>query len=556
MALFDRTALLAGAGAAFAGWGIVAVPVLLLWVATPYADGDLTAVPRLAAALWLLGHGGPLRWDGTAGHAVLGVAPLLVTALVAGLVHQAAARTGRRRDVVLGYLGVAVPAALLGLGSEPRTEPVPDLLWVGLLALLAAMAGARRSTGEWGLAAAWRSVRARGEWLGVWPVFAPDGALARRLERARTLAPQRDEALRAGLAGAFALLGGGAAVLAVSILVHLGAAGTSAQLLAPDLAGRLSLMLVCVVLVPNAAIWSGAYALGTGFTLGGHAAAFGSQPLAPLALPLLADTPTPGRSVFGIAALVVPSASGAVVGWALTRDVARETEEMGEVGKAEEAGEAGEARGSTEAAEFAASVGRAQVGTRRGWAALALVVLGASACTGLLAGAAAQWAGGTLGDGVLAQVGPPVGWTALAAFGWTFAVALPTAFLLSWIHRRRTTPKTSHRPDTGAPAADASPADTGVRKVSPVSAALAAVIDGVDWGFPDEEPDRGLADTESARTGSAAGPVAVSEVQPEPRPGPGQEPEQEPEPDRGTTPEPDPGTTQEPEPWSSASATQ
>ncbi|WP_370120043.1 DUF6350 family protein [Streptacidiphilus sp. MAP12-33] len=461
----DRPALLAGAGAAAAGWGIVAVPVLLLWVATPYADGDLTAVPRLAAALWLLGHGGPLRWDGPAGHATLGVAPLLVTALAAGLVWQAAARTGRRGEVVAGYLAVAVPASLLGLGSAPRTEPLPDLFWAALLALFAAMAGARRATGEWGVVAAWRVVRTRGEWLGVWPVPAPDGGLARLLERARTFAPERDEALRAGLAGALALLGGGAVVFGVSMLVHLGAVGTLASLLAPDLVGRLSLLLLCVVLLPNAVIWSAAYALGTGFALGGHAAAVGTAPLAPVALPLLADAPTPGRSALGLAALAAPLAAGAVVGWALGRDAGSAGRDGRDVAKAS-ATETGAGTGAeTEAGFWArlqagagAGIG-AGIGTgpgtdgavpaleeagagegppvpSRGAASLAARVLGAAVCTGLLAGTAALWAGGALGDGALAVVGPPVGWTALAAFVWTGTVGLPTAFLLRWWHAR------------------------------------------------------------------------------------------------------------------------
>jgi hypothetical protein len=479
MALFDRPALLAGAGAAVAGWGIVAVPVLLLWVATPYADGDLTAVPRLAAALWLLAHGGPLRWDGAAGHATLGVAPLLVTALAAGLVHHAAARTGRRAEVVLGYLGVALPAAILGLGSAPRTEPVPDLLWVGLLALFAAMAGAHRSTGSWGLAAAWRAVRARGEWLGVWPVSASDGGEARWLERARALAPFRDEALRAGLAGALALLGGGAVVLAVSMLVHLGAAGTLAALLAPDLAGRLSLMLLCAVLVPNAAVWSAAYALGTGFTLGGHAAALGSQPLAPLALPLLADAPAPGRSVFGLTALAVPLVAGGVVGWALTRDLRRaaRSPEEGDQGAVEGVVRVDESDPTALASMADAGPGGGLghwAGKSGSWTTLSLLVLAASACTGLLAGAGALWAGGSLGDGALAGVGPPVGWTGLAAFGWTVTVALPTAFLLRW-YRLRSGTFTVRMPN--------------LRKTHATDLTDAvAETDDADWGFAAEDP--------------------------------------------------------------------
>jgi hypothetical protein len=523
MALFDRPALLAGAGAAVAGWGIVAVPVLLLWVATPYADGDLTAVPRLAAALWLLAHGGPLRWDGAAGHVTLGVAPLLVTALVAGLVHHAAARTGRRREVVVGYLGVAVPAALLGLGSEPRTEPVPDLLWAGLLALLAAMAGARRSTGEWGLVAGWLALRARGEWLGVWPVLAPDGEVARRLEWARTLAPQRDQALRAGLAGALTLLGGGAAVLVVSMLAHLGASGTLAALLAPDLAGRLSLMLLCVVLVPNAAIWSAAYALGTGFTLGGHAAALGSQQLAPLALPLLADAPAPGRSVLGLVALAAPLGSGAVVGWALTRDLRAARTALDTPGAAQpvdgadavgDGGDVGDGRTakSADPEELDDADGPADspaTAPRPGGTALALalVVLAAAACTGLLAGAGALWAGGALGDGALAHAGPPVGWTALASFGWTSAVAMPTACLLRWSCLRTRTPMSRATPKAARQRTwrwrarkSSQPKATAIAAAaSPVAVALANVTDDVDWGFPEvpkEEAARGVPDTE------------------------------------------------------------
>ncbi|MEZ0065388.1 hypothetical protein ABIA32_001384 [Streptacidiphilus sp. MAP12-20] len=395
MPLFDRPALLAGAAAAAAGWGVVAGPVFLLWVVTPYAGGGLAAVPRTAAGIWLLGHGGPLRWEGLAGAATLGVAPLLVTALAAALVFRAAARTARIGGVVLGYLAVALLAVLVGLGGAPRSEPLPDLCWVALLALPAAMAGARRSTGVWGLVAGWQALRAHGEWLGVWPVSVPDGWLARRVEQLRAVAPYRDVALRAGLAGALALFGGGGLVLLGSLLAHFGDAGALAAQLAPDPAGRAALLLLCAALLPNAAVWSAGYALGPGFTLGGHAAATGSAALSPLALPLLADAPTPGRSLLGLCALAVPAVAGPVVGRFL-----------------------------------AASA------LPGAWTA-AFTALAAAACTGLLTGAAALWAGGALGTAALAQVGPPVGWSALAAFGWTAALALPTLFALRWHAARR-----------------------------------------------------------------------------------------------------------------------
>jgi hypothetical protein len=411
MANFDRPALLAGAAAALTGWGLVAVPVFLLWVVTPYADDSLLAVPRLAGGLWLLGHGGPLRWEDPVGTATLGVAPLAVTALAVVLVHQAAARTGRIGSVVAGYAAVGLLVALLALGGALQSEPLPDLLWVVLTALPAAMTGARRQTGAWGITSAWAALRARGEWLGIWPVVAPEGRFAATLARAGALAPYRDRVLRAGAAGALALLGSGGLVLVVALLVHLGAVGGLAAQLAPDVPGRLGLLLLCVVLLPNAAVWSASWALGPGFILSAHAAATGTQALPPVAFPLLAIVPGPGRSVLGLVALVTPVVAGVVVGWALSRDASRvpETDE-GEVAEADEGDEA----------------------SRTGRWALAATVLGASACTAGIAAAVALWAGGALGDAALAQVGPPVGWTALAAFGWTAGAGLPAAFLHRW----------------------------------------------------------------------------------------------------------------------------
>ncbi|MBF9067829.1 cell division protein PerM [Streptacidiphilus fuscans] len=412
MANFDRPALLAGAAAAVTGWGLVAVPVFLLWVVTPYADDSLFAVPRLAGGLWLLGHGGPLRWEDPVGVATLGVAPLAVTALAVVLVHQAAARTGRIGSVVAGYATVGFLVSLLALGGALQSEPLPDLLWVVLTALPAAMTGARRRTGEWGIAAAWAALRARGQWLGIWPVVAPEGRFAATLARIGALAPYRDRALRAGAAGALALLGCGGLVLTVALLVHLSAVGGLAAQLAPDVPGRLGLLLLCAVLLPNAAVWSASWALGPGFTLSAHAAATGTQALPPIAFPLLAIAPGPGRSVLGLVALLTPVVSGAVVGWALGRDSA-------------------DLPGFVTAA-MPVTAASADEPARTGRWELAVTVVCAAVCTAGIAAAVALWAGGALGDVALAHVGPPVGWTALAAFGWTAGAGLPAAYLHRW----------------------------------------------------------------------------------------------------------------------------
>jgi hypothetical protein len=95
---------------------------------------------------------------------------------------------------------------------------------------------------------------------------------------------------------------------------------------------------------------------------------------------------------------------------------------------------------------------------------LVLCATAAAAWTGLLAGMAALWSGGALGNGALAVTGPPVGWTALAAFVWTGAVATPTAFALRWYRARAAArPDVAGEPDQADLYADyvdyADPAD-------------------------------------------------------------------------------------------------
>ncbi|MCZ9338552.1 DUF6350 family protein, partial [Streptomyces sp. TRM76130] len=87
--------------------------------------------------------------------------------------------------------------------------------------------------------------------------------------------------------------------------------------------GQLSVVLLCLALVPNAAVWAAAYSLGPGFALGaGHLV--GPSASAPATLlppvPLLAAVPDagPGTPLYWTVG-AVPLAAGVTVGWCTAR---------------------------------------------------------------------------------------------------------------------------------------------------------------------------------------------------------------------------------------------
>jgi Family of unknown function (DUF6350) len=424
-----RAGLLGGAAAAGAGLVAIALPLFFLWIVSPYVESGGGGVLHLAAALWLLAHGATLRFGDTP----IGVPPLLLTALALLLLYRTSARTARqaadaeppradpaqddpaggdraeddqddlddseREDrsavrragsvfvgVCAGYLLVGAATTVLAgaTGGMPDVAPAAALGRLTLAALPTVALGVRAGSGSWRVS--------------LLPRYQPPswaGQLlrwgGRTLERARV--PGGGAAvLRAGAGAGAALLGGGALVFAVSLLLRFGAAGTISTQLAPDLVGRIALLLLCAVLLPNASVWAAAYALGPGFALG-----TGFAPLASVAtvqtpvFPLLAALPGPGRSPLGLLALVVPLLAGSVA---------------------------------------AGLLGRAAVG----WGLLATVRAGVATagCAGALAALCAAASGGPLGVSALAGVGPAPWWTGLAALAWTLLTAVPGALLVRW----------------------------------------------------------------------------------------------------------------------------
>ncbi|URN12995.1 DUF6350 family protein [Streptomyces radiopugnans] len=160
--------------------------------------------------------------------------------------------------------------------------------------------------------------------------------------------------------------------------------------LAPTTSGLAAVLLLALALTPNAAVWGASYGLGPGFTLGGGSVV---RPSAVVNLPPLPDFPLlaavpaegPGTAAAWAAAVPVPLAGGLLAAWCVAR---------------------------------AAVPARGGLAALDGRATACAAVLAACGCGAAMAVLAAC-AGGPLGTGALAHLGPDWRLTGAAALGWT-----------------------------------------------------------------------------------------------------------------------------------------
>ncbi|MCL6297460.1 cell division protein PerM [Streptomyces kronopolitis] len=414
-------AFLGGVTAAGLGLGALTVAVLLLWVASPAPDSGPSRALHLAADLWLSAHGGDLVRTGTRSGvpAPVGITPLLLVVVPVRLLHRAArhalatAADGRPEApgdhpgatavaprtllgaLLAGYLCIAAGALLYACAGELSAEPLSALFFVPATAV-ATLA-----------ATAWRLLRHPG--ADLLPARAlracarvPDG-LRTLLGGARCAA--------AGRAAAFALaalLGSGVLLTLLGLGLHADRVGADLLHLAPDWAGRATVLLLCLVLLPNAAVWGTAYGLGPGFTVGAGSTVgplgTSAHPVLPQ-LPLLGGVPDAGPGgPLTWAVAVLPLIAGAL----LARSVAR-------------------------AAQPPPGTGDAPWSW---WATACVAALGAGFC-GVAMAVLAGLSGGALGTGALAAFGPSWWRTGLAATAWTAATGIPGALALR-VWRRHT----------------------------------------------------------------------------------------------------------------------
>ncbi|GGN82999.1 hypothetical protein GCM10011579_071290 [Streptomyces albiflavescens] len=402
--------LVDGALAAGLGLGSFAVLAMLLWITSPYPDSGPGGAVHVAAALWLLAHGVELiRTDTLSGLPMpVGVTPLLLLVLPVWLLHRAGrdasdgeSEAGPRTawvGVVMGYLSVGAAAALYASGGALRPS------WVWTAACLPLLALGAAGAGVW---------TAYGRPRGPMPSWARRALAALPLVGVRLSGVRRSDGtpdsvapggsrflggvVRAAGAGVAVLVGGGALLVAASLVWHGGTARDSFLQLTEVWSGRFAVLLLCLALVPNAAVWGAAYGLGPGVVLGaGHVAGPLSEAapgsLLP-AFPLLAAVPGAGGPL-SWASGVVPVAAGVTVAWFV---VAAAVPGAG-------AGDADWSPGRTVAA----------VALAAGLCGVALAVL-------------AGLAGGPLGVAALAHFGPVWWQVGPVAVVWTGVVGVPVA---------------------------------------------------------------------------------------------------------------------------------
>lgn len=371
------------AAAQSAGLGVLAVMVLVLVGWATAADSDASASSAVAGGLqvWLVGHHATLVVPGGS----FSLAPLGLTALPVLLLHtstlragRASAVTGRRGVLALTsavtatYAVLAVAVALVARTDAVRPDPASAFLGAAVVA---------------GLASGSAAVRATGRWQVLWH---------RLPGLARLAAP-------AALAAVAALLCGGALLAGLALAGHHGRAADLTAALDAGAGGSVLLLLGCLVLVPDAALWGVAFAAGPGFAVGaGTSVSVAGVDLGAVpALPLLAALPAGPGGGAGWLALLVPAGAGVLAGLVLRRTARRP--------------------------------GPPPVPALTGWRddlrAAGLAGLGAGVLTAVLTGLSA----GSAGPGRMREVGPDWWWVGAAVAA---EVAVAAAAVLSVLRRR------------------------------------------------------------------------------------------------------------------------
>jgi hypothetical protein len=379
-----RRLLAAGASAACtaAGIGLAVVTMLVLagWIAAPHFGLGLIGVLRTAAVLWLVGHHVTVQ---VAGAGQIGMLPLGLVALPGTLLWRAGRAVVRGhqvtslREAVAAALAVAIPYGALSCALAVASRS-------GLAAASVPQALLTSFVIAF-VAAGFGAARALAPWAQL-------GALI----------SARARSVLAGTAAALAILiAAGAMATALALAGNVQRFDDVYRLLDPGVVGAGLLLLAQLGYLPNAVIWAVAYMLGPGFAVGaGTVAAPTGSVLGPMpALPLLAALPAgahgSGPGWLGPVMLAFPYLAGAVGGGLVVRTAPTTVLESAPM---------------------------------RGFCCGLL--------TGLALGVGASFAGGPLGDGRMAAVGPSPWQVAAVASLEVGIAAAVTAGLVNWWYVR------------------------------------------------------------------------------------------------------------------------
>lgn len=402
-----RRLLAAGASAACmaagAGLAVLMILVLVGWVAAPHSGLGLIGVLRTAAVLWLVSHHVAVQVN-DAGR--IGMLPLGLVALPGALLWRAgrAVVRGHRvtglREVLGAALAVAVPYAALagGLAVTSRSHLAAASIPQALLASFMIAF----------VAAGFGAARALAPWAQL-------GALMSA--RARSV-------LVGTVSSLSVLTAAGAMATALALAGAVHRFGDVYRLLDPGVVGAGLLLLAQIAYLPNAVLWAIAYMLGPGFAVGaGTVAAPSGSVLGPMpAFPLLAALPAgshgSGPGWLASLMLAVPYLAGAAGGVLVARIAPTAVLESAPI---------------------------------RGFCCGLL--------SGIVLGVGAAFAGGPLGAGRLAVVGPSPWQVAAVASLEVGIAAAVTAGAVNWWSVRRQPAGEPAEPQARGAAPAAAPAE-------------------------------------------------------------------------------------------------
>jgi hypothetical protein len=300
-----RVAPLPVAAAVAALWAAVVglAPLVALSALAAMGTGAATsASARIGMGAWLLGHGVPVATPSDR----ITLVPLAVTVLAVWRLARAGVHAGRAAGahrspsvrpavaagllVAVAYAGIGAAAAVFARSSDLEISPARAAAMFGSLAAVAAVLGA----------------------LG-------HGRSGRRLLRRapRVLV----DAVRAAVAAVALLLASGAAASGIALASSGGEATQMLGAFGAGITGQLGITALCLIYIPNLAVWGAAYLVGPGFAVGvGTVVSPGDVLVGPLPpLPVFSALPTGELTGVGPVLLGVPFVAGLVAGALLAR---------------------------------------------------------------------------------------------------------------------------------------------------------------------------------------------------------------------------------------------
>jgi hypothetical protein len=305
----------AGALAAAGSWLVLALPALVVWVATAHTTVGWGDALGIASAGWFLGHGASVA----VGELSMSLAPLGLWLLALLLTVRGARRLLDRTErsapgttwpralvrqvvpgFVLGYAAAGFLAWLLTLAGPARPGFAAVLVVLGIPVLALAWALLRRYV-------AGEECGVVGEWLDRLPRWLP-------------------RAVRPGVHGAAILLGLGAVLVVIMVAARWSTVSGLHAAVNAGLVGGGVLTAAQLLVLPNLAVFALAWLAGPGFQIadGSTVTLAGAHPgLMPM-IPVLGALPSDGAwSGWLILLLSVPVLAGGVIGWLACRSLAR-----------------------------------------------------------------------------------------------------------------------------------------------------------------------------------------------------------------------------------------